>query len=340
MLRRICRRLLKVEALAPLTSQTRSAIIVRRKYKQPVMPAHWTQEQINERMSRNEHATKYYVDEFQQPEEEVKLILTETTHGFGDRGQVTTLPGWFARKNLLLAGLAVYATDDNVKAFGDDLIPEEELRKSTPSAQAAAWQLGALTVAVRLHRTSPWTMQPWHVSAALRHQEWVVPPAAIQIPGEPIHGPEPHMHQKEFYVIVTLNGTETTRVRCNLYLFSDDAHENEKSPGWQHQFREPLRETDRAVLDEIPRKFGNRAKEMKHMQEHLQQYKAWRKSRAGKMYSIGRGYDEDLDEADRPRPAPQRDKKKAYTWAEKSIRVKKGFRLERPRVGSTYLEQL
>ena len=67
-----------------------------------------------------------------QPLESVRLILLHNTEDFGQRGQIVVVENpKEARRDLLLPGLAVYATDENLKKYKEIIIPEDELSYSS-----------------------------------------------------------------------------------------------------------------------------------------------------------------------------------------------------------------
>lgn len=56
-----------------------------------------------------------------------------------------------------------------------------------------------------MNMENPWTLQPWHVSTSFRKCGYIVPKEAIELPPEPIKGPNMDFEHKDFYVIVTVS---------------------------------------------------------------------------------------------------------------------------------------
>ena len=70
----------------------------------------------------------YKALEEDQPLEPIRVILLHNTEDFGPRGQIVVVENpKEARRDLLLPGLAVYATDENLEKYKDIIIPEDEL---------------------------------------------------------------------------------------------------------------------------------------------------------------------------------------------------------------------
>ncbi len=77
-------------------------------------------------------AMTYEVVEEEQAPHPVKVLLLKNTEDFGRRGQVVTVDDpQQARKDLLLPGLAVYASQENLRKYADIAIPEENFTFSS-----------------------------------------------------------------------------------------------------------------------------------------------------------------------------------------------------------------
>lgn len=57
---------------------------------------------------------------------------------------------------------------------------------------------------VVMNKDVPWTLEPWHIRAALRKVGYHAVEEAIQIPEKPISGPDLSLEGKEFYVTITV----------------------------------------------------------------------------------------------------------------------------------------
>lgn len=101
--------------------------------------------------------------------------------------------------------------------------------------------LSRITLSVIMNKDSPWTIQPWHISASFRKCCYMVPEYAISVPEKPIKGPNLDIEGKEFYVTVTVSGcqlislyyyaysqinkTEQFKVRCRIHHWSTNIRE-------------------------------------------------------------------------------------------------------------------
>ncbi len=98
-----------------------------------------TQEEIDANAKKQEAARNrpakiltYNPLEEDQPDEPVKVILLHNTEDYGMKGQVVVVDNSRnVRDNLLLPGMAVYATKENMEKYKDILIPEENLQFSS-----------------------------------------------------------------------------------------------------------------------------------------------------------------------------------------------------------------
>lgn len=159
---------------------------------------------------------------------EVKVLLTAFVDGIGDRGEIVSVRPNFAYNNLLLPGLAVYTTPENIAKYKVDDVSKTKKLHSSSFAQRTVNVMERRVVAVTMHKFNPWVVKPWHIRASLRKAGInVLDESAIELPKEPITGPDPNKQNKEFVVTVTVNNLETAKVRCRIHHWSNDPNTRE-----------------------------------------------------------------------------------------------------------------
>lgn len=100
--------------------------------------------------------------------------------------------------------------------------------------------------AIVMNKDHPWVVEPWHIRASLRKCGYMIKSDdSIELPKEKITGPDLTKQNKEFNVIVTINGLEKAKVRCRIHHWSTDP--SERLPyvfeHWNHP-AEPLFATE------------------------------------------------------------------------------------------------
>lgn len=151
----------------------------------------------------------------------LEVILTAFVNGIGDRGDVVSLPRTQVYIKLLLPGLAVYKTEENMKKYAS--IKEDvnkEVLHSSPYAQRTINVLQNRILGVIMNKDEPWVLEPWHIKASLRKAGMHAPEEAIELPKEPITGPDLLKEGKEFIVTITINNMEKAKVRCRIHHWS------------------------------------------------------------------------------------------------------------------------
>ncbi|XP_055335865.1 39S ribosomal protein L9, mitochondrial-like [Paramacrobiotus metropolitanus] len=78
---------------------------------------------------------------------------------------------------------------------------------------------------VFLNLHTPWTLEKWHIRAALRQNGIWVPDEAIELPSQEITGPHRDQHGKYFSIFLTINKKERACVLCRIVLFCRDPSE-------------------------------------------------------------------------------------------------------------------
>jgi len=187
---------------------------------------------------------------------DVDVILTTNIEGLGNTGEKVSVKAKDAYNNLLLPGLAVYASNENIEKYKDLLLnAEEKVKFSSVTAPLTMRSLSLMTLSVVMNKDNPWTIQPWHIRTSFRKCGFVVPEDAITIPEIPIKGSDMNLEGKEFYVTITINNIEKVNVRCRLHHWSTNIvdripHEH----NFWEQSKEPIHPEFEEILNEIPKK--------------------------------------------------------------------------------------
>jgi len=151
----------------------------------------------------------------------LQLILTSYVEGVGLADEVVTVAANIGRNQLLLPGLAVYASPENLEKRKQRLSATDNDGKPMHSSIYAELTRKALSrhiLNVVVSNENPWTIEPWHIRAAFRRSGFCVPESAIELhrPEMPISGPNKDLEGKQFLVSVKINNTEQTYVRCQI----------------------------------------------------------------------------------------------------------------------------
>ncbi|XP_058444594.1 large ribosomal subunit protein bL9m [Malaya genurostris] len=155
----------------------------------------------------------------------LEVILTTFVDGIGSKGEVVSLKPQVAYNKLLLPGLAVYKTPENLAKYATEQDDQEKELHSSAQAQRTVSKLEQLTLAVVMNKDHPWIIEPWHIKASLRKAGFYVPEEAITLPETPISGPDLLKQNKEFFCTVTVNNLEKARLRCRIHHWSTDPSE-------------------------------------------------------------------------------------------------------------------
>lgn len=186
----------------------------------------------------------------------VKVILTKPVEGLGSVGDVVEVKPHRARNHLLLPGLAVYASPENLEKYSN-LIETSEIKDqpSSPFALRTAEQLSTRVISLSMNMKNPWQVEPWHVRVAFRKAGIIVPEEALTLPAKPITGPDLDLQDKEFLVKVKINDKEEANVRCRINHYSVNPRERIpwKAFHWEH-VAEPIFPEEAEELDALARK--------------------------------------------------------------------------------------
>jgi len=217
----------------------------------------------------------YKALEEDQPLEPIRVILLHNTEDFGPRGQIVVVENpKEARRDLLLPGLAVYATDENLEKFKDIIIPEDELVHSSQYIKKILPILARYVIPITVNPYGTWVLEARHVRACMMKLRIEVPEECIEMPLQDIRGPRPSDEHKEFLVHIAINGIERIPVRCVIHYRNAP-----KVVGWMHTPHEPLLEEQQDELFKSPRnRVGPRALE-NHGDNVSLPYKKWRQRR-------------------------------------------------------------
>lgn len=149
--------------------------------------------------------------------------MTAFVSGIGDRGDIVSLPQRHVYNTLLLPGLAVYKTDENLKKYAVQKdSKEQKISQSSPHVERTVNVLQSRILAVIMNKDEPWVLEPWHIRASLRKAGMYAEEGTIELPQEQITGPDLLKEGKEFIVTVTVNNKEKAKVRCRLHHWSTD----------------------------------------------------------------------------------------------------------------------
>lgn len=148
--------------------------------------------------------------------------MTTFVSGIGDRGDIVSISRNQAYNKLLLPGLGVYKTDKNVEKYVSTKDVKEEVLHSSHHAERTVRVLEKRILSVIMNKDEPWVLQPWHIRASLRKAGMYAAEDAIEIPKEPITGPDLTKEDKEFIVTITVNNMEKAKVRCRIHHWSTD----------------------------------------------------------------------------------------------------------------------
>jgi large subunit ribosomal protein L9 len=136
-----------------------------------------------------------------QPLAPVKVILLHNTEDHGSKGQIAVIDNpREARDSLLLPGLAVYATEENLKKYKDILIPEGNRTFSSSYIKKILPVLSRYVLPVTVNSESEWLLEARHIRACYMKLKINIPVDCIEMPKEEIRGPDMDLEHKEFLI--------------------------------------------------------------------------------------------------------------------------------------------
>ena len=181
---------------------------------------------------------------------DVEVILIQDVPGKGVKGSKMSVRGDKAYAEFLLPQYAVYASPENLAKYASLIESVAASTKfSTLSAQKTAHNLTQLMVFFHMNMKNPWTIEKWHARAAFRQSGIILSDDCIQLPSQPISGPDPEKQGKHFFVTITINGKEQSPVLCRINHFIND--DNQTLPVLKHFTPpvEPVFEEDREKIE-------------------------------------------------------------------------------------------
>lgn len=202
--------------VTPLTQQVRTTFVLRRKWKPRLVKQH--EKYRAKRLKVKNYVYELVEDTNVKPDELIKVILLAPVEGLGGRGDVLEVKPHRARNKLILPGLAVYASPENLKKY--DHLKSEELSEDAPSSpfsQKTCEAISLRVISLSMNMENPWVVEPWHVRVALRRAGITVHEEALTLPEQPIKGPNMELESKEFLVKVKVNNKESCNVRCRIH---------------------------------------------------------------------------------------------------------------------------
>ena len=188
-----------------------------------------------------------------RPQKPLEIILTKYVENVGEKGDKIKMRQHKAYQQFLLPGLAVYASPDNIKKYYIDRKDQTQTFSSlyVPSTM---YKLSRCCLCVEMSIENPWVLEKWHIRTHFRRRHFVVAEDAITLPEKEISGPNLDIQNKEFYVTVTINKTESVKVRCKIHHVTlDYSKELPLPPEYYKVPGEAIFKEDQEVLDSLPR---------------------------------------------------------------------------------------
>ncbi|XP_014092491.1 large ribosomal subunit protein bL9m [Bactrocera oleae] len=155
----------------------------------------------------------------------LEVVLKTYVEGVGDKGDVVSVRPNFAYNKLLLPGLAVYKTEENMALYTKTEDEKKTVHHSSAFAQRTINIIERFRLAVVMNKDQPWVVEPWHIRASLRKAGIHCPEECITMPKECIEGPDMNKEAKEFYCTITINNLEKAQLRCHIHHWSTDPSE-------------------------------------------------------------------------------------------------------------------
>lgn len=279
---------------AAFYQQHRTATVLRRVNQPPILGPYATKYQIDQTVFKDNKYRRYEVeisdDEEKTAETPIKIILLKSLEDYGKRGQILSIPRHLALKDLLLPGLAIYASPENLNIYKDIIIAEDSIQYSSEIVRKVLSRLSRLCVPVLMSRNHPWTLERWHIRSSMRKIGLEVNDVeSVRLPDQTISGPDDNLESKEFPIWLKINDFETVPFRCVLFHWSadDEVVDECPPPGWNVRFHEPVYETDREFLKNLPREKldpGSLA-HLRDRHEITEKYEQWRSEREKKLFA-------------------------------------------------------
>ncbi|MPC36439.1 39S ribosomal protein L9, mitochondrial-like isoform X2 [Portunus trituberculatus] len=243
----------------PLVQPVRTTFILKRKKRPHLVKA---DKPLGSRKLKARHFLYDLVEDTNvRKKEPIRLILKTSVEGLGSRGEVVEVSPYKARKDLLLPGLAVYASPENLDKYSKLMVDtSQDDQPSSPFALSTAKLLSEMIINVSMNKTNPWVMEPWHVKVAFRKVGAMVPEEAITMPPHPIAGPDMALQGKAFVVKIKINNKEEAAVWCRVNHYPTDPLDRSsfQSHYWE-LLPDPIFPEQAALLEELFAMYQQRA---------------------------------------------------------------------------------
>ncbi|XP_059139138.1 large ribosomal subunit protein bL9m-like [Physella acuta] len=149
---------------------------------------------------------------------QMSCILTDFVEGLGIRGDVVKVKRNMFHDQLFPAGLAVYASPQNLKEFEEERkalgIEKAETRLGV-LARMTMKELNHMNLQIPMNENVEWVLTKEHVQVAFRTQGVEMLEQCIQLPEEEI------TTFQDLTVKVTINGLETVTVKATIVPISE-----------------------------------------------------------------------------------------------------------------------
>lgn len=234
-----------------LSQQTRNTFVLKRKY-----PPGLHKKNAPRKVLRGRHYVYELIEDTNiKRRPDLEVILTTYVEGLGNKGDRVSMRPNAAYSKLLLPGLAVYSSPENIEKFKHLDSTKESDSFSSPYVERTMNLLSTRTLVVSLSEKNPWVLERWHVKSAFRHAGFHMQDESITLPDKPISGPDPSIEGKEFFVTVTINNKEQVKVRCRIRHLSQESFNLGLPVDFYKNPSEPIFPEDKPILDEIPTYF-------------------------------------------------------------------------------------
>ena len=133
---------------------------------------------------------------------------------------------------MLLPGLAVYASPENLNKYENITIAEDAVSYSSSTVRVSMSELKKMVVPLVMSGQHHWNIEPKHIKFAFLSQGIIVDESNITLPDVLIKGPDPTVIEKEFGVDV-----KVIRIESKEHFFYNN---NLAKPGHKDIFMPPL----------------------------------------------------------------------------------------------------
>ncbi|KAH7944854.1 hypothetical protein HPB49_001275 [Dermacentor silvarum] len=134
----------------------------------------------------------YVCDEITEDKKKpnIDIILTQFVEGLGNKWDIVSVRPFYGLLKLIVPGLALYATPENLKLREKMRVVNLGPVFSTRTSPVTIRMLKSKIIRLPMNRDQGWTVEPWHLRSALRQAGITVPEEAIELPETPITGPD------------------------------------------------------------------------------------------------------------------------------------------------------